>query len=135
MGIKTINKKVPYGIIIALFILSGMVLSGCSVRSATGNVVNIDEDNQDLRHLVLEIKGMYCAACGPGIAKMISESEGVLIAKVSRSNEKAEVIYDSSKVTKEEIVSLLQDPYTGKVLADMKATSDMISQVKGLNND
>lgn len=127
-------KRIHYVLATFLLILLIGLMSGCSSK-ISGNVVKEINANGDLQHLVLEINGMYCAACGPGIAKMISEADGVLIAKVSRAKERGEVIYDPAQISKEEISGLLHDPYSTKILADMPATSQMVDNVKNLKND
>ncbi len=128
------NKTVLALVILA--VVGVLVLAFSSTNKTTkATVSSNDLDTENLHHLVLDIKGMYCPACGPGIAKMYSETDGVVIAKVSKASEKGEIVYDSSKISKEQLLNLLKDPYKGTVVVDMLATHDMIEQVRMLEND
>ncbi|MBS3051950.1 MAG: heavy-metal-associated domain-containing protein [Candidatus Aenigmarchaeota archaeon] len=122
--------------VVLLAIVGILVLAFSSTNKTTKAVADSSDLNtENSRHLVLDIKGMYCPSCGPGIAKMYSETDGVVVAKVSRAGEKGEIVYDSTKTSKEQLLNLLEDPYKGTVVVDMPATRNMIEQVRMLNND
>lgn len=128
------NKTVLAVVILA--VAGVLVLAFSSIDKTTKAVADSNNlDTESSRHLILNIKGMYCPACGPGIAKMYSETDGVIVAKVSRANERGEIIYDSTKTSKEHLLNLLEDPYKGTIVADMPATQDIIEQVRMLEND
>ncbi|MBI2129059.1 hypothetical protein HYU07_02365 [Candidatus Woesearchaeota archaeon] len=130
------EKTINYSILGLLFVLA--VLAGCAKSQTASPVTGHSTETAssgNLRHLVLEIKGMYCASCGPGVAKMISEIDGVVVSRVSNADDKGEFIYDANKVSKEHIVSMLKDTYSGKVLLDMPAPEEMINTVKALKNN
>ncbi len=131
----------PHIIIGALFAVIVLV-SGCN-NAATGdtlvNTVNGNshqiKSSETLRHAILNIEGMYCASCGPGLAKLFLEKEGVLVASVSNKNDKGEIIYDASKTTADHLISMLPEPYKATILEDMPATQEMIESVNKLRND
>ena len=133
------NVYIAIGSLLVLFII---LIIGFSNNKATvtGRSIHNDKllDNIDmgnLRHLILEVKGFYCSSCGSGVARLFSETEGVLIARVSRSEQRAEIVYDSTKINKESILNILHDPYSGEILADMPASQMMIDSVRALRND
>lgn len=122
--------------LIALLFIVAMIVSGCSGGSTGKMVSDINpQSSHNLRHLTLEIQGMYCASCGPGIAKMLSETNGIIVAKVSHKENKGEVIYDAHITSKESIINVLPEPYSATVITDMAATEEMVNQVKQLQND
>ena len=129
------------------FIMSALLavivfISGCNnattvdtpVDTVNGNSHQI-ESSETLRHAVLNIEGMYCASCGPGLARMFLEMDSVLTAKVSNKKDNGEIIYDASKTTVEHLISMLPEPYKATIVEDMPATKEMIDSVNVLSND
>ncbi len=57
-----------------------------------------------MEKLELAIEGMHCGSCAVGIQMLVSQMEGVKSIEVSYEDKKGTVEFDSSKVTKEEIV-------------------------------
>ena len=64
--------------------------------------------------LDIEIEGMSCShSCAPFIQKKLSATDGVLDAKVSYENKRAEVIINSNDVSKEEILEKIESINNG----------------------
>lgn len=84
----------------------------------TGNTVNPINENSDLRTLSLKINGMTCSGCAYGIQNILESLNGVVKAKVNYPEGTGEVIYDADKITKEEIVSSVESPYSAEVIKD-----------------
>ena len=52
----------------------------------------------------LHIEGMHCGACATGIQMLVSGMDGVKSIFVDYEGKKADVEFDSSKVTKDQII-------------------------------
>lgn len=64
--------------------------------------------------LDIEIEGMSCShSCAPFIQKKLTNTKGVLDAKVSYENKRAEVIINSNDVSKEDIVKKIESINNG----------------------
>ena len=57
--------------------------------------------------LNLSISGMTCEGCAETIATQFDGKEGVLDKSVSYPDEKAEIIYDPEKITKDKIIDTI----------------------------
>jgi len=126
------NKKL---IVATLFALSAIFISGCTKSTTNSGQITDINSVENLKHLIIKIDGMYCPSCGPGIAKMLSENQGVVLAKVSRSAGQGEVIFDSTRTNTSHLLNMLHDPYRGEVITEMPVSQDMIEAVKALQND
>ncbi len=84
----------------------------------TENTVNPVNKNSNLHVLSLKINGMTCAGCAYRVQSILKSLEGVVEAKVRYPEGTGEVIYDSDKITKEEIVSSVESPYSAEVIKD-----------------
>ena len=59
--------------------------------------------------LDIEIEGMSCShSCAPFIQRKLSKTNGVLDAKVSYVNKRAEVIINANEVSKEDIIKKIE---------------------------
>ncbi len=95
-------------------ILLLLTFAGCTAKSAEemGGY-----ENKNLRSLELKISGMTCPSCASGIEYALKQKEGVVEVKVSYYEGKGEVIYDASKIHKEEIVAAIK-PYAAEILGE-----------------
>lgn len=55
----------------------------------------------------LQIEGMHCGSCAVGIQMLVSQMDGVKSIEVSYERKKGTVEFDSSKVTKDQIVKAI----------------------------
>lgn len=55
------------------------------------------------------IEGMHCGACSAGIEMFLSNTEGVVSAKVDYNAKKAEVEYDDSKLKDSDIIKTVEE--------------------------
>ena len=58
-----------------------------------------------MEKIKLNIGGMHCGACATGIQMLVSQMDGVKSIFVDYDKKTGEVEFDSSKVTKDHIVS------------------------------
>ena len=64
------------------------------------------------------IEGMHCGACSTGIEMFLSNTEGVISAKVDYNSKKAEVEYDDSKLKDSDIIKTVEEAGFKAVLAN-----------------
>ncbi|MFW5852656.1 MAG: heavy metal translocating P-type ATPase, partial [Nanoarchaeota archaeon] len=57
----------------------------------------------------IKITGMHCASCAVNVSSALKKKEGVTKADVNIATEKAMLEYDSSKISKDDIVSTIKD--------------------------
>ena len=57
----------------------------------------------------LHIEGMHCGSCAVGIQMLTSQMDGVKSAEVSYDGKKGTFEFDSSKVTKDQIVKSIAE--------------------------
>ena len=57
----------------------------------------------------LHIEGMHCGSCAIGIQMLTSQMDGVKSAEVSYDGKKGTFEFDSSKVTKDQIVKSIAE--------------------------
>ena len=69
----------------------------------------IQNSNSKIQTIDFRIEGMTCAeGCAKGIEMNVYKQKGVKFCEVNYDTKKARVIYDSSKITKEEIVKMVE---------------------------
>ena len=80
---------------------------------------NYLETNQiaNLRQAVLKIDGMFCVSCATGAEYALKEKVGVIDASVDYDSESGNVVYDASKISKDEIIQAIK-PYTAVITED-----------------
>ncbi len=98
-----------------------LVVAGCSANTPTSNQISTQVNNEDLRIAEIALPGMFCASCAQNSENTFKGMPGVVDASVDIKTKKGEVIYDSSKTSKEQLVQegLIQ-AYDGKILSDEK---------------
>lgn len=57
----------------------------------------------------MHIEGMHCGSCAVGIQMLTSQMDGVKSAEVSYDGKKGTFEFDSSKVTKDQIVKSIAE--------------------------
>ena len=57
----------------------------------------------------LHIEGMHCGSCAVGIQMLTTQMDGVKAAEVSYEGKKGTFEFDSSKVTKDQIVKSIAE--------------------------
>ena len=62
-----------------------------------------------MEKLELHIEGMHCGSCAVGIQMLTSQMDGVKSAEVSYEGKKGVFEFDSSKVTKEQILQSIAE--------------------------
>jgi hypothetical protein len=78
--------------------------------------IEVIPENQGKKVIDLEIKGVFCGACGPAIEYDIKSISGVLETK--RLGTKVSVIYDSDITSKDVITASVHDPYSAKIVKE-----------------
>lgn len=63
----------------------------------------------DMEKIELNIDGMHCGACATGIQMLVSQMEGVKSVFVDYGGKKGTFEFDSSKVTKEQIIKGIEE--------------------------
>ena len=58
---------------------------------------------------IIAVSGMSCTGCAQGIEKNLKRKEGVIEASVNFAAEKAHIEFDKDKLTKEELVKIIED--------------------------
>lgn len=66
--------------------------------------------------LILKINGMTCSGCAYGIQHQLQQLNGVTDAKVSFLEGIGEIVYNSDKITKEEIRDSIKSPYSAIII-------------------
>lgn len=83
-------------------------------------------DTNNLRHVVMQIDGMYCAACPYNVESALKDAPGVAnvtVGFVAREIEdgalegRGEVVYDTTKTSPADLIRAIV-PYKGAVLSD-----------------
>lgn len=62
----------------------------------------------DTQHVVLAVKGMYCASCERTVATMLRRTAGVVRADVSVERGEATVSYDSARTSPEQLAQVVK---------------------------
>lgn len=57
----------------------------------------------NIDQITLKIKGIHCKACASSIEHALNREHGVVRTKVDYASEKAVVVYDTTKTTKEKV--------------------------------
>ena len=62
-----------------------------------------------MKELSLKIKGMHCTGCSTRLEKVLNNQDGVEDAKVSFEEAKAEIKFDESKISLDQIKEAIVD--------------------------
>ncbi len=81
----------------------------------TNNLIN--NQNSNLHILNIKINGMTCTGCASGLQSILQGLDGVVKAEVSYSKGTGEVIYNTNRISKEEILN--SEAFTGKYSAEV----------------
>ena len=128
---ENLNKKRFIGTALGIHILTFLVLLYVLMPNISPFLYNLSfgqtatsvaDDISDSRHLTLKISGMTCSSCASGIKYELERLNGVSKAEVSFYQSRATIIYDSNKITLEEILEseIFSDdsPYQAKIIKD-----------------
>jgi len=76
----------------------------------------------------LEINGMTCEHCAQTISKKVSQLEGIISNKVDYPEKKGEFEFDSTKVSKSEIINTINSIGSYKVVGESESNKNMSSK-------
>ena len=62
-----------------------------------------------MKEVCLKIKGMHCEGCSTRLTKVLNNQDGVENAKVSLEEAKADIKYDDSQISLDEIKEAIED--------------------------
>lgn len=103
---------------INILIIILIVLSGCSSSQITGNTPIEISQNENTRLAKLDIKEMTCPSCAFGVEYELKQLQGVYRAEVKYPEGTGTVIYDSSRISAEEIAAA-STVYPASVVEDI----------------
>lgn len=114
------NFIIPLAIIVGGVVIGGaLLLSGGSGSNPAGT----EGAQGNLRKADLEIKNMFCVGCRSSVVNSVLALPGVVQADADPRTDSGWVIYDSAKITKEQIVAAsIFRAYPAKILDDQKYT-------------
>lgn len=78
-----------------------------------------------MKKLELKIRGMTCPSCAFGVEYALKQEDGVLEVKVSYPAGKGEVVYDASRIQKEDIVAVIK-PYTAEIIDEKGGSNEVL---------
>lgn len=61
------------------------------------------------KRIVLKIDGMHCVSCSMNIDGELEDTEGVFSSNTNYAKQKAEVEFDTSKVSHDRIIGIIKD--------------------------
>lgn len=105
--------------LIGFSIVTKLTKQTASKPESAETKANYSETNQsaNLRQAVLKIDGMFCVSCATGAEYALKEKVGVVDASIDYNSESGNVMYDPSKISKDEIVQAVK-PYTATITED-----------------
>lgn len=110
------NILLPIVIIVVAFLIGGAVLFSGGNRSADAPAYP-----NGARVLTLSIPKMVCAGCAASVEGYVKAMPGILEGSVTLATKSGIFLYDSSKVTKEEIIkNSVFDIYPAIIVSDEK---------------
>jgi copper chaperone CopZ len=115
-----------------VIIIGGVLIGGALLLSGNnkGGSLSVNIAQASLRKADLEIKNMFCLGCRASIVNSVIALPGVVQADADPGTDSGWVIYDPSKITKEQIIALpIFQVYPVRILKDEKYTGDA-QQVK-----
>jgi len=96
-----------------IVIVSGVVLLDSAELKAQSVEKNSSKNTPvtvNTKTITLEIKGMSCQiGCADGLDESFKGMKGIIQSNTSFDNSSSEIIYDKSRVSKKEIVKMIQD--------------------------
>lgn len=110
------NILLPIAIIITALLIGSAVLF-----SGQNNDNNIPVYPNNARVLTLSVPNMVCAGCAASVESYVKAMPGVLEGSVTLATKSGVFLYDSSKITKEEIIkNTIFDIYPPVIVSDEK---------------
>jgi copper chaperone CopZ len=103
------------------YVISPTAFSFLSSQKQISNEVRKNYTLTNLRVLTLKIDGMYCPGCTASIEYfLLNNVDGVVNAKMYFPSGKGEIIYDTTKISKEKIVKKINSefPYKAYIIND-----------------
>ncbi len=95
-NVKIMRTAIPVLLVIGMLFFSFFASSAWST-----------DDN--LKQVVLKVKDMTCVSCPVTIRAALKKLPGVVKAKVSYKEEKAEITYQEGKVTVEQMIKAIEN--------------------------
>lgn len=133
-------------VILSLLLLGILLSSGCiQTTKPVDNQTNQDESDSvyknfkqsreltpdeissgNFHQLTLSIRGMTCPFCPQNIENSLIQLDGVIKVEVSLEQKGGMVIYDSTKLSKEDIITseIFSGVYKAKILEDKVITNE-----------
>ena len=62
-----------------------------------------------MKEVKLDIEGMHCTGCSTRLEKVLNNVDGVEGAKVSLEEKKADIKYDETQVSENELIEAVED--------------------------
>ncbi|MBI4895053.1 MAG: copper-translocating P-type ATPase [Candidatus Aenigmarchaeota archaeon] len=89
---------------------------------------------EEIKKANLSIKGMHCVSCANNITKKLNKTKGIKYSNVNFSSEKAKIEYESSIITEENIVKIIENlGYTASPIDVADIDRDKIERAKELS--
>lgn len=117
--IETVPKSKSILMILGAFatialVASPLLLGGPPDVAAANDILIVNSD--DVREVVLDIEGMTCAGCTTTVSKALLNTTGVIEATVTYEPSQAEIKYDKSRVTVDQLTRATRNAgYPSKV--------------------
>ncbi|MFA6088263.1 MAG: heavy metal translocating P-type ATPase [Candidatus Woesearchaeota archaeon] len=82
------------------------------------------------KELNLQISGMHCASCSTLIDRALKKKEGVVSSNVNLTTEKANIIYDDSKVDTQTLIQVVKDKGYGAQIFENNKSEAKAQEVR-----
>ncbi len=91
----------------SLFLIGGIswFFFGKKERKTSSNI----ETSESTEKIELNVSGMHCAGCAAGIEGTLKGLDGIVSASVNFATSKANVEFNPSKISKEEIINQIKE--------------------------
>lgn len=113
---------------IVLVLILGALIAGCVQpqgkaieKTSSGKYLSNAEHQGDSLHvLTIDIRGLSCPACPKGISSFLMELDGVVGTEITLEQKGGTIVYDSTKITAEEIVNseIFQGVFKAEIIDD-----------------
>lgn len=87
-------------------------------------------DEEDLREIIIPIKGMTCASCSAAVERALKKQEGVVVASVNLATEKATVKYNNDVIKISQIKNAIEKAGYQPLDVEVEASSDKDKEAK-----
>lgn len=108
---KMLTKEIRLCVvlIIIVFIISTVFISGCAERRQNATITTAVEAASKTERAVFAIEGMSCTSCAKGIKAMLKRTPGVVSAEVSFERKEAVVEFNPAETSRKKIVEAIND--------------------------